>query len=127
MDYIRVFQSAVTVENCDFYRNEAPISISPLVQPNLSDLAFDENTQNGIGIITGTYSVSGNFTFKRYDFPYIVFGDVNLGTDVHLFVDPGVVMKFEYATNTQRRVKIEGTVTAIGTMAQTNSFHLHKG
>ncbi|MBK8568307.1 MAG: hypothetical protein IPN76_34620 [Saprospiraceae bacterium] len=115
---LRVFQSAVTVENCDFYRNEAPISISPLVQPNLSDLAFDENTQNGIGIITGTYSVSGNFTLKRYDFPYIVFGDVNLGTDVHLFVEPGVVMKFEYATNTQRRVKIEGTVTAIGTMAQ---------
>ncbi len=123
--------SGNTIQNC--LVGIASSNSSPVIQNNtltgtagnyafLQDGAaqpsYSGNTINGYRAIQVSGTVGANTTWKNLGLPYVITGDVTVNNGVTLTIEPGVVVKFDAATNNwggfRRLMTVNGILHAVG-------------
>ncbi len=111
-------EGSASLDNVSF--NDIQNGIGPLMaytaNLSVSDISFGPNEILGIGLVSGSSNVDGDFTLINFvDYPYVVppFTNVFVRSDHNLILSPGALIKFM----SNAGIFVDGELTAIGTMA----------
>jgi parallel beta-helix repeat protein len=111
--------SAPTMSNSEFINNnESPIAMSLTADPTFNEITFSGNGTNGIRIIEGTLGIDAHLAKRSLagfdNISYIINSDLTISTNANLTIEPGVVIKFDYAYH-GFEVMVHGGLVAAGT------------
>ena len=73
--------------------NDSPIVLDGLANPQITNCIIEKNTRNAINLVTQNYS--SDIYLDILNFPYMVRGDITIGSSANFNIKPGVVMKFD--------------------------------
>jgi len=92
------------------YAARFPMVLDGRVSPVISHLSLRDNRVNGIALNSGTYNA--DVRLNVLGVPYWIDSDLTIGASATMTVDPGVVIKFEGATDD---LFVDGAIVANGT------------